>query len=116
MLNCRTPHAAVFDETHENPSKYRMASPLLTESRPTSCVSERRQAEAMTWCGFSHQYFRTTLCLLEKLLGLPFNARTYCLLGRTLAGLSFFACANGRVSFQGEMIYLRVDNVRKINP
>lgn len=59
-----------------NASKCLMASPLLRVPRPTSCVSERRQAEAMTWCGFSHQYFRTTLCLLEKLPGLPFNART----------------------------------------
>lgn len=59
-----------------NANKSFMASPLLKAPRPTSCVSERRQAEAMTWCGFSHQYFRTTLCLLKKLLGLPFNART----------------------------------------
>jgi len=42
----------------------------------------------MTWCGFSHQYFRTTLCLLEKLPGLPFNARTYSPADAALAGLS----------------------------
>jgi hypothetical protein len=76
LHHCETVNTTAVAGIARNASKSFMASPLLDDPRPTFCVSERRQAEAMTWCGFSHQYFRTTLCLLKKLLGLPFNART----------------------------------------